>query len=384
MKERAAMPREKWNALFVSFFAQFSFLFALQSVPPLLPTLIKEFGLRYAAASSLMWLVALPGVLLAMLGGSLTEKYGVKPLAITGTAIMTASSALCYLSTSVAFLQFGRLILGVGGAMVVVSVPVLILQWFEKAELGTAMGVFGLTMPVAVVVSFNTQAILANDYGWRTAFLVASVVNAISLAFCMIVTERRTTSNVKNSLASLRNVNIWILGAVWALFNMAAVGYSIWAKTIFTSYGLPAWMPDFLASTLMLGTLATPLTGLISDRVGGRRRPFIILTSLAMSLLFPAFAYVHADFLVVLGLALGLLVAFLPPSVFALPEEILGKGKGAVGWGVLSAAMNLGFILGPLSLGYVLDSSSGTSMVFFSLSLFAFAALILAILLKSR
>jgi nitrate/nitrite transporter NarK len=269
--------------------------------------------------------------------------------------------------------------------MVVVSVPVLILQWFEKAELGTAMGVFGLTMPVAVVVSFNSQGILANGYGWRAAFLVAGIVNALSLAFCVLVTkERRTTSNEKNSLASLRNVNIWMLGAIWAFFNMAVVGYSTWGKTIFTGYGLPAGMPDLLASTLMLGTLATPLTGLISDRVGGRRRPFIILATLAMSLLFPAFAYVQAGFLVLLGLALGLLVAFLPPSVFALPEEILGEGRGAVGWGVLSAFMNLGFILGPLSLGYVLDSSGGTSTVFFSLSLFALAALILAILLKSR
>jgi len=267
--------------------------------------------------------------------------------------------------------------------MVVVSVPVLIIQWFEKAELGTAMGIFGLTMPVAVVASFNTQAILANDYGWRTAFLVAGIVNALSLGFCVLITERRTTSSGKDSLASLRNFNIWILGGVWMLFNMAVVGYSTWGKTIFMGYGLPPGTSDLLASTLMLGTLATPMTGLISDRVGGRRRPFIILATLAMFLLFPAFAYVDTGFLILIGLTLGLLIAFLPPSVFALPEEILGKGKGAVGWGVLSAFMNLGFILGPLLLGYVLDSSSGTSMVFFSLSLFALAALILAILLKS-
>lgn len=130
--------------------------------------------------------------------------------------------------------------------------------------------------------------------------------------------------------------------------------------------------------------VASPLTGLISDRMGGRRRLFIILATLTMSLLFPAFAYLQAGSLVALGLGLGLLVAFLPPSVFALPEDILGKWKGAVGWGVLSTFMNLGFILGPLSLGYVLDSSSGTSMAFFSLSLFALAALILATLLKSR
>jgi len=377
------MSLKKWVALFVGFFAQFSFLFALQSIPPLLPTLIKEFELGYTDASSLMWLVALPGVLLAMLGGSLTEKWGAKPLAIAGTAIMTVSSALCFLSTSIVFLQISRLILGIGGTMVVVSAPVLILQWFEKTELGTAMGVFGLTMPVAVVASFNSQGILANDYGWRTAFLFAGVLNALSLAFCALVAERRTPPNEKISFAPLKNANIWLLGAIWALFNMAVVGYSTWGPTIFTGYGLSAGMPDFLASAVMLGTLATPLTGLISDRVR-RRRFFIILATSAMVLLFPAFPYVQTGFLAVIGLMLGLLVAFLPPAVFALPEEIIGKGNGALGWGVLSTFMNLGFILGPLLLGYVLDISSGAPMAFFSLSLFAFVALVFAVLLKSR
>jgi hypothetical protein len=70
--------------------------------------------------------------------------------------------------------------------------------------------------------------------------------------------------------------------------------------------------------------------------------------------------------------------------VFSLPEEILGKGRGVLGWGVLSTFMNLGFILGPLSLGYVLDTSTSTTTVFFSLSAFALTALFMAIPLKSN
>ena len=106
------MRSGKRDALLVSFFSQFSYLFALQAVPPLLPTLIKEFGLGFTSASSLMWLVALPGLLLAIIGGLLTEKYGVKALSIAGTAVMTTSSAFCSFSTSIAFLQICRFFLG--------------------------------------------------------------------------------------------------------------------------------------------------------------------------------------------------------------------------------------------------------------------------------
>ncbi len=378
------MRSGKRDALLVSFFSQFSYLFAMQAVPPLLPTLIKEFGLGFTSASSLMWVVALPGLLLAIIGGLLTEKYGVKALSIAGTAVMTTSSAFCSLSTSIAFLQICRLFLGVGGALVVVSAPGLILQWFEKSELGVAMGIFGLTMPVATVLSFNTLAVLANGYGWRSVFLLPLVVNILALSLCILLAkERSTISYEKVSLAPLRNVNIWILGVIWGLFNMAVVGYSTWGKTIFTGYGLAGGIPDLLASMLMLGALTTPLTGFLSDRLGGRRRFFIILASAAMFLMFPLFPYVEASFLLVVGLVLGLLVALLPPALFALPEEILGPGKGVLGWGVLSAFMNLGFLLGPLSGGYVLDATKGTSTVFFLLSLFALFSLLLALLLKS-
>jgi predicted MFS family arabinose efflux permease len=70
--------------------------------------------------------------------------------------------------------------------------------------------------------------------------------------------------------------------------------------------------------------------------------------------------------------------------LFALPDAILGEGKGVLGWGVLNTFMNLGFILGPLSVGYVLDNAQSTSIVFYALSLFALMALLLALLLKSR
>jgi len=61
----------------------------MQAIPPLLPTLVSEFALSYAAASSLLWLAAIPGVLLSILGGVLTGRFGVRRFAVVETAIMT-------------------------------------------------------------------------------------------------------------------------------------------------------------------------------------------------------------------------------------------------------------------------------------------------------
>lgn len=300
---------------------------------------------------------------------------------------MTAGSLLCSASGSVAFLQFSRFLLGVGGAMVLVSAPILIFQWFEENELGSAMGVFGLNMPVGTIAAFNIMGFLSQKFGWRSSLLLTTAVNASALLCCaLLIKEKRIVSTQGRGEFSshLRKVDIWVLGFIWCLFNMAQVGYSTWGKTIFVTYGLSGGSPDLLASLLIAGSLATPLTGFISDRWTGHRRFFILIAVISMTFMFPLFPYVGVGALAYLALILGLLAAFLPPAIFALPEEILGAGNEGLGWGVLNTFQNLAIILGPLSAAYVLDAVKSASSIFFLLASFALFSLILAILLKFR
>lgn len=215
--------------------------------------------------------------------------------------------------------------------------------------------------------------------------LITAAVGVSALLLCvLLMREKSHVTDDTMSLAPLRNVNIWILGAIWACFNMAVIGYTTWGKAIFVRYdGLPASFSGFLASLLMLAFLTNPLTGFISDKFG-RRRFFIILSSISMSLIFPLFPYSEVSLFTALALMLGLLASFLPPVLFALPEEILGTGKGALGWGVLNTFVNLGILIGPLTLGYVLDVTNSKEAAFFSMALFSLGSLILALLLKAR
>ena len=374
-------------SLFVSVFSSISFLFSLQAIPPLLPTLIGEFALTYAVASSLVWLAALPGVLLSILGGVLTGRFGVKRFAVVGAAIMTVGSLLCSASESVIFLQFARFLLGIGGAMVMVSAPILIFQWFEESELGSAMGIYGLNMPVATIAAFNTVGFLSQKVGWRTSLLLTTAMNASTLLCCvLLIREKKIVSRQRTRRLSsnLRRAHIWILGFIWCLFNMAQIGYSTWGKTMFMTYGFSGHASDLLASLLIAGSLATPLTGFISDRWAGHRRIFILIAAISMAFIFPIFPYIGVGTFAYVALILGLLAAFLPPAVFALPEEILGPGNEGVGWGVLNTFQNSAIILGPLTAGYALDVSKSPSLIFFLLAIFALLSLILAILLRSK
>lgn len=381
------MIREKRAGLFVSVFSSISFLFSMQAIPPLLPTLISQFAITHAVASSLVWLAAVPGVFLSILGGVLTDKFGVKRLAVAGAAIMTAGSLSCSVSTSFRLLQFSRLLLGVGGAMVMVSAPMLIFQWFDDRELGGAMGFFGLNMPVGTVAAFNILGFVSRIFGWRTSLLLTTAVNAAALLCCILLIKEKRIASIQDNRGfslALRKAHIWVLGLIWCLFNMAQVGYSTWGKTIFIAYGLPSNSSDLLASLLVAGSLATPLTGFASDKWAGKRRFFIFIAASSMTFIFPLFPFMAIATFAYVALILGLLAACLPPAVFALPEEIMGAGTEGVGWGILNTFQNLAIILGPLTAGYALDTAKNVSTIFYLFAGFSLLSLILALLLKSK
>ena len=375
MQER---NRGRSKALIVSVLTRFAFIFSMQAIPPLLPMMIGEFGLSFTVASSLMWLVAVPGVFLSLLGSILTEKYGVKPMLVFGLSIAVASSLLFLLPGTLVVLQLSRLVLGVGGALSVVAASTLLFQWFAKERLGLAMGLFTFCMPLGTVLAFNVLGVLAINYGWRTSILITVVVNAVALAACALFARESSNARLdKVTFAPFRNADIWLLGLGWALFNMAALGYTTWGKTIFVRYyGLSMEFAGLLASMIMLVSFVQPLTGFVSDMLG-QRRTLPIVSCILMFVVLLLFPYSQSDHFLLIAVVLGVIVAFAPPALFALSGEILGPGKGALGLGVMNTFLNFGIVFGPLTLGYVLDLTDSSYVSFFAMAAFSLLAALL-------
>ena len=389
------IPIERWSlsescsgesrALLVSFLARFAFIFSMQAMPPLFPMIIQEFGTSFTMTGTLLWLVAVPGLFISILGGLLIGRYGVRTLLTVGLAISAASSVLSSSSDSFFILQMSRLLLGVGGAVAVVSAATLLFQWFEKGRLGLAMGVFGICMPSGIIVAFNFLGAIGSIYSWRTSILVTAAVNIVALVACLLLTtEKKDRRSGGLSVEPFRNVHIWILGLGWALFNMAALGYTTWGKTIFVKhYGLSMEFSGLLASTIMFGAFAQPLTGHISDMLG-RRRSLATVSCALIAVVFLSFPFLSSTYFLPVTLLLGILVAFVTPALYALSGKVLGMNNGALALGVMNAFLNLGIILGPFTLGYVLDSSDSSLLLFLAMALFALCACVLVAIRPSR
>jgi MFS family permease len=100
---------------------------------------------------------------------------------------------------------------------------------------------------------------------------------------------------------------------------------------------------------------SAPLIGWISDRIASRRLVFSIpFLVLSVMLLFPF--RIFGWQIIVLMILQGLISGAVPTTIFAAAPEIMKKPELA-GWGmaVVMLGQNLGFFIGPIFLGGVVE-----------------------------
>ena len=89
-----AILKNRWAILALLFFARASMAMQFQSVPPIAPHLIAEWGIGYTEVGLLIGLYMVAGIALALPGGLLSQRFGDKAVVLLGMAMMTAGTAL--------------------------------------------------------------------------------------------------------------------------------------------------------------------------------------------------------------------------------------------------------------------------------------------------
>src|SRR5258707_14517921 len=90
---------ERWVALAVLTAARVSMAFQFQSLASVAPILVRDMGLGFADVGFLVGLYMLPGVVLAVPGGWLCERFGDKREVTAGVRLMGAGDLSSGVST---------------------------------------------------------------------------------------------------------------------------------------------------------------------------------------------------------------------------------------------------------------------------------------------
>jgi len=381
----------RWALLFACFLTFVAFAFVFQLAPPLLRTIQSDFDLTEAQAGLLMSAVMVPGIFLALPAGLVVNRYGFRLMGFLSLISVAVGSLATALANTFPAALLGRLVVGVGGAFIIVGTPTLIPQWFSHRDLGKAMGIYGTNMPVATIVAFPAATVLAQSHGWHYPFYVGSVIAVLAAAVFVLVAKEGPFSGGHKPIHSsmlkqaMKNGEVWKASVTWACFNIAAIAFLSWAPTLFQEFkALDAFSSSVLASVLMYAAIGfVPFFGWASDKLE-RRKPFIVCSGVLMAISLVASAYTAGYVLVLSIIILGISAAMVPPMVMVIPAENLPSNLAGTGFSIITLCQNLGTALSAPLAGYFLQLTKSLEFTFLGVALFAFAGAVVGLTLKTR
>jgi MFS family permease len=378
----------RWWILGLIHFSMLAFAVTLQMIPPILGTLINTLGMSHTQAGALMGLFTLPGIFLALPGGYLSDLMGTRRVGLMGLALMTTGTFVM-IPLDPTFLYLGRILAGVGAAILVVVAPQIISQRFLGRELGLAMGFFNTAVPLGTILAFNVMGAMGESFGIWVVITSTGGLSFIGLtAFYLTFADEESSRSggPSGSLSfSIRGLGkkIWIVALVWALFNISLLSFFTFGIDFFTSCGYDPKIAGFISSIPMIvSIILAPLAGLALDRFGWRIMPLFmggILCGVSILLIFhdPLRALIWA-------IMLGVGVSIIPPVIFTLAGEVVPKDRIGLGFGLLSTIFNIGVFFGIPMIGSLRDIAGAYGPSFIVMALLAMATSAASLLLMKN
>ena len=147
--------------------------------------------------SGLQWIVdgyVLTLASLLILGGSLGDRYGRRRMMIVGLIAFGAASAACGLAPTLSWLIAGRLVQGMGGALMVPGSLALLRATYPAGEArGQAIGQWSGWSGITTVAGPLLGGWLVDTFSWRWVFFISlPVVLAAVVVMLLRVPESRS------------------------------------------------------------------------------------------------------------------------------------------------------------------------------------------------
>jgi predicted MFS family arabinose efflux permease len=336
--KRNTVIRNRWFILAVLFLARTAMAIQFQSVGSLGPILAQELAIDYATVGTLIGLYMLPGVVIALPGGVLMQRFGAATIALAGLAAMAAGGALMGTTTSFAALAAGRLVSGTGAVLFNVALTKMTADWFVGREIVTAMSILVASWPFGIALALVGFVPLASAYGW-SAVMNAGAACALASLVLLAVAYRDPSGPANNEIAKLE-LNLtrreWLLvvlaGGAWGFFNVAYIDLVSFAPGLFVARGSSLAQASGLVSIISWVMIVSIALGGYAAEASGR--PYAVtaamLVVLAASIVLMAAGVAPLAAFATIVLVIG----FPPGTIMAMPAQALRAESRAPGMGV--------------------------------------------------
>ncbi|MCY1739536.1 MFS transporter [Ensifer sp. SL37] len=343
---------------------------AMFSLPVFLLPISRETGWSVTGVSSAMTIGFLAMAFASIAWGSLSDRWGARPIVLIGSVLLAVSLMAASWTTSlIAFQILFGVVVGTATAAIFAPMMACVTGWFDTHR-SLAVSLVSAGMGMAPMTMSPFAAWLVSAYDWRTALqIIALVVAVIMIPVSFLVRQApaladgaaaaspeeephssMTTSQVLKS-------PLFIILLLTNFFCCATHSGPIFHTV---SYAITCGIPVMAAVSIysvegLAGMGGRVVFGLLGDRFGAKR--VLVLGLLAQA--FGALAYVFAaglgSFYAVAAL-FGFIYAGVMPLYAVLARENFPLRMMGTVIGGTAMAGSLGMATGPIAGGLIYDA----------------------------
>ncbi|MEE1621916.1 MDR family MFS transporter [Zafaria sp. Z1313] len=223
------------------------------------PQIARDFGVSSAQVGLAITAYLVTVATFIPVGGWLTSRYGARRVFCASIVLFTVASILCAASPNLGVLVAGRILQGLGGAMMVPVGRLVILRSTEKRDLLRAIAYITWPALLAPVLAPVVGGVITTYAGWHWIFLLNVPLGALALVVALrLVTDRSTEARPLDRVGLL-----WCTVAVFGLM----AGMELATASTHVVVALAVLAAAFTALVLAVRWLLRVRTPLLDVRV---------------------------------------------------------------------------------------------------------------------
>jgi predicted MFS family arabinose efflux permease len=339
-------------------------------IAPLLPEIEERTGAGEAALGLALAAYAIPILLVSIPVGRLADRIGRRPLLLGGLALTGLGSLLIAFTDSLGVLLIGRVVQGLGSTASWVAALALVSDLARPGRKGEAIGFALAANSFGAIAGPALGGIAGGSISFEAPFVAVTVI-AMTMLTAGVVVLPRTAPAAGVRAAPQRSIGDALLQPRAAVPALAAVAGAAFIGMV--DFTVPLDLDRRLGATATaIGLLfavaaafdavASPIAGGAGDRRG---RPPIVLAGAAVvavsGLLLAGLGTLAGAgvALIVFGIGQSLLFGGAVPWL----DESFGELDRGLAYGGLNLVFALGYTIGPLAGGWLLESA-GADLVY--------------------
>jgi DHA1 family bicyclomycin/chloramphenicol resistance-like MFS transporter len=252
------------------------FLAIISAFPPLstdlylpaLPQLVEYFStttVKVNMTLSFFFIFYASGLLF---WGPLSEKFGRKPVLLTGHVVYIAASFICTLAQEVDHLIIARMLQAFGGSGITVVAMAAVKDIFVGRERERMMAAVMSMVAIAPMVAPMIGAVLLKVASWQMVFIFLAVFGCFSLVlsffFQECLQEKYTGSIVRSwgrLFVVLKNPGFSLLLGIFSLTSISFMAYLAAASFVYVNhFGLSEQQFSFFFAANVIFGMVGPMT----------------------------------------------------------------------------------------------------------------------------